>query len=385
VANRHESAFRAEVEYLQDRIGGDYQLIPVWWANLGGKTEYLSDTLPDMAAMMVRAEGVPQIDETVIAELLRGAIAVGPEQEDRSDEQQQELVLRAALGQLGPAVEVRSHEQMDELEQAIRNAWQETTYLRLVRSEAVLEAVGRAVGVAAENVEPSDGSEGEVLTRTSTETEVKTRSIREQVGRIAHAVIGEIDTVVGGVIGQVVGDVNQRLRAAWAEPIGRFLGDIVAYQSKQTEIQGLLSKAIREHAPGWGVPGKPISVIAHSLGGVIAFDAATRSSDALWIDGFVTFGSQAAFFQVLDPRPSLPLYIPGNPIILPETIERWTSLWEPLDVLAFAAGNVFRLHSGLAPTDVRLVHDLHSGLATHGTYWRSNELVTAIQQTLPPL
>jgi pimeloyl-ACP methyl ester carboxylesterase len=117
------------------------------------------------------------------------------------------------------------------------------------------------------------------------------------------------------------------------------------------------------------VPGKPISVIAHSLGGVIAFDAATRSSDALWIDGFVTFGSQAAFFQVLDPRPSLPLYIPGRPIRLPETIERWTSLWEPLDVLAFAAGKVFRLHSGLAPTDVRLVHDLHSGLATHGTYW----------------
>src|ERR1035441_4702144 len=121
VANRDENAFRAEVEDLQDRIGGDYQLIPVWWANLGGKTEYLSDTLPDMAATIVRAEGVPQIDETVVAELLRGAIAVGPEQEVRSDEQQQELVLRAALGQLGPAVGVRSHEQMDELEQAIRN------------------------------------------------------------------------------------------------------------------------------------------------------------------------------------------------------------------------------------------------------------------------
>lgn len=393
VANRDENAFHAEVQNVQSRVGNDYELIPVWWGDLGGKTDYLRDTLPDTAGMMVRAEVAPEIDEAVIAELMRGALAAGGEQQVRSDDQKQEIVIQAAQGQLGPGAEVRS-EDADQLAQAIREAWQETTYLRLVRSDTVLEAVGRAVGAATGNGEPSDGAGEEVLTRASTARdpfaeEIEIRSVREKLGTIARTVMGEIDKVVGGVVGQVLGDVNQTLRAAWAERIGCFLGDIFAYQRNQADIQERLSKAISGHAPGWGVEGKPISVVAHSLGGVIAFDAATRKTAPLWIDGFVTFGSQPAFFEVLDPRQGLPRYSTGNPIGLPGTIARWTNLWEPLDVLAFAAGKVFRLHSGLSPADLRTAHNLNYGLATHSTYWGSPELVVAIQQTLrrtpPPM
>jgi hypothetical protein len=56
------------------------------------------------------------------------------------------------------------------------------------------------------------------------------------------------------------------------------------------------------------------------------------------------------------------------------------SLWEPIDVLAFAVGKVFKLNSGQMPIDVRTVHDLKSGLQTHGSYWHAPELVDAIKQ-----
>ncbi|MGH9342188.1 MAG: hypothetical protein ACRD19_00270 [Terriglobia bacterium] len=386
VANRDEHAFHAQVEDVQNRIGGDYRLIPVWWGDLGGKTEYLRDTLPDTAGVTVRGRAAGEIDEAAIVELLRGAFVTGTEQKVRSEDEREEIIIRAAQAQPDSAAQVRS-EHADELARAIREAWQEATYLRLVRSDAVLEAVGRAVGAATGNVVPFDGTDEEVVTRAFTERdpfaeEVATRSVREKAGKIARAVVSEIDKVVGGVIGQVLGDVNQTLRGAWAERIGYFLGDILAYQRNQAAIQERLSKAVSEHADGWGMEGKPISVIAHSLGGVIAFDAATRSMAPLWIDGLVTFGSQPAFFEILDPRESLPRYRTGNPISLPKTIGRWTNLWEPLDVLAFAAGKVFRLHSGLSPTDLQTAHDLSYGLATHSTYWGSPELVAAIQQTV---
>jgi hypothetical protein len=312
----------------------------------------------------------------MVTELMHAAFAAGS-QTVRSGDEQQEVVIRAARRRMGATYLVRS-EEVDELEQTIRDAWPKTTYLRLVRSNDVLEAVGRAV--AAATAETSGDSEAEILTRG--DEDIETRGVRDKMREIGQAVIGEIDKVVGGVMGQVLGDVNQALRAAWAEPISRFLGDILVYQRNQEEIQQRPSRAISDHAPGWGVEEKPISVVAHSLGGVIAFDAATRNPSPLWIDGFVTFGSQAAFFEVLDPRQNLPRYSSGHPVGLPRTIARWTNLWEPLDVLAFAVGKVFRLSSGVSPTDLRVSHDLNYGLATHSAYWGSNELVEAIRQTV---
>lgn len=383
VANRDEKAFEAQVRELQRRIGDGYELIPVWWGDLGGKTEYLRDTLPEMAAVTVRGEAATGIDEAVLAELARATVA-GGEDEVRSKDQREDIIVQAAQGQTSP--EVRS-EEAEELAEAVRSAWPQTTYLKLVRSAAVLEAVGRAVGAAAAgDTGPSDGGDGEFVTRSTVQdpfTEVDTRSVRANVGRVVRAVMSEIDKVVGGVVGQVLGDVNRNLRTTLAEPIGCFLGDILAYQRNQADIQNRLWQTVCHKTPGWGVEGKPISVLAHSLGGVIAFDAATRTEEPVWIDGLVTFGSQAAFFEVVDPRQSLPRYTSGKPIVLPKTIARWTNLWEPLDILAFAAGKVFRLHSGLNAIDIPTVHDFKSGLSTHGSYWGSPELVAAIGQTIP--
>ncbi len=383
VANRDQVAFEAEVQYLQNGAGAGYQLIPVWWADLGGKTDFLDATLPDMGGVRVRSEDAAALDEAVVAELARAAFAGGALSEVRSDEVKQEIVIRASQGRLESPPAVRG-EDANDLAEAIREAWPKTKYLRRVSSEAVLEAAGRVVGAAVGNADISDSPS---LVRGGEDADIfgdpiVTRTWGGKLKKIAQNVLIEVDNVVGAAVGQALGDVNQALRARWAATIGLFLGDIFAYQRNQAAIQQRLWTALAGHAPGFGVEGKPVSVMAHSLGGVVAFDAATSGANRLWIDGFLTFGSQASFFEVLDPRAGLENYSTGNPIKLPQSIAHWTNLWEPLDVLAFAAGKVFVLHSGLAPNDQRTTHDLHSGLMTHSSYWRSPELLQALRTTI---
>jgi hypothetical protein len=374
VANRDRDAFNEEVSYLQSKVGTNYHLIPVWWADLGGKTDFLEDTLPDMKSRQLRSE----LEDRDLAALGACIATESPEYQVRSADDREDIIVKTAQAHVGITTQVRAG---GELEYGIREAWNSATYLPLIHDQRALEAIGRAVAVASGTIEGSEGLASSYVTRSSDEEDtVETRGIREKVGNVARAVMGEIDKIVGYAVGQVVGDLNQSLRAAWATPIGLFLGDIIAYQRKQADVQYRLIQAINQHSPGWGTKEKPISVAAHSLGGVIAFDAATRTNDPLWISGFITFGSQSSFFEVLDPRPSLATYSPGTPVVLPATIARWMSLWEPLDVLAFATGKVFKLSSGQTPIDVRTVHDLKSGVSTHGSYWRCGELVDAIRQ-----
>ncbi len=374
VANRDQDAFNQEVSYLQDKVGSNYQLIPTWWADLGGKTEFLDDTLPDMGSRQVRSE----LADRDLAAIGASIATDSSEYQVRSGEDREDIIVKSAQAHLGTSTQVPAS---GELEDAIHQGWNFATYLPLIHDKRALEAIGRAVAITSGTIEGPEEPTSSYVTRGSDEEDtVETRGIKEKVGNAARAVMGEIDKIVGYAVGQVVGDLNQSLRAAWAAPIGLFLGDIIAYQRKQAEIQYRLIQTINQHAPGWGTKEKPVSVAAHSLGGVIAFDAATRTDDPLWISGFITFGSQSSFFEVLDPRPSLATYSPGAPIVLPPTISRWMSLWEPLDVLAFATGKVFKLSSGQTPIDVRTVHDLKSGVSTHGSYWHCSELVDAIRQ-----
>src|SRR5262249_51443190 len=144
--------------------------------------------------------------------------------------------------------------------------------------------------------------------------------------------------------------------------------------------QQRLWDAINQHAPGYGTQAKPIGLIAHSLGGVVSFDAmvAPAGGIPLHVDSFVSFGSQPAFFEIIDPRASNASYVTGHPIILPDTIKKWFNLWDVVDLLAFTAGTVFRLSDGGKPEDIPVEDPisvmLDEKLWLHSIYWTTPQL-----------
>ena len=187
-----------------------------------------------------------------------------------------------------------------------------------------------------------------------------------------------------------INDKFQDMRGVMTTALLPFLADVIAYQgsTQRSLIHQRFREVIdKELGPDHGTPAKPLTVIAHSLGGVITFDMATVAETPLCLNQFITLGSQPAFFHVLDRRSqSLDTYN-GSPVTLPDSIGSWTNIWDELDVLAFGAGEVFRLHDGSIPADVpvRCYRDPVRGAAllpSHLGYFTRRASVTAIAKAL---
>lgn len=315
----------------------------------------------------------------------------------RSDEAKRDTVAEAARTRTAERVTVRAGDTAEEVAEAIRASWGDVVYLKAIDHPGVLEAIGRAVADAVTQngapvqFEADDEVEepGEFAVRDDERDvngyEVHTRGPIMAFQRFVGRVVFGVDRAVGAVLGEVLGSVQEFLRKKVSHGVARFVGDVLVYQRNRARIQERLWSYI---PAGWGIDdGHAVDVIAHSLGGVIVFDAATTATPPLHVRRFVTFGSQASFFQVADPRTGLTPYVPekdGSPaqlIALPSSIQSWISLWEPLDPLAFLAGSVFRLPSQEAPTDAMVPHR-PNGLWTHSAYWNSDFVVETIRQAL---
>jgi hypothetical protein len=262
---------------------------------------------------------------------------------------------------------VRSQDE-EELRAAVEAAWGSSRWLPLVGSDTVLRTVGRLLGQLLS--EPEDAGSG-----------VAVRGYREF--EVTRPVMRGLDTLVGAVLSQVAGRFNHYVRSQLAPGVSEFLGDVFVYQRHRNEIHQRVLQTLHEHAPGYGSKDRPVAIVGHSLGGVIAFDFTVAGKPRVWATALVTFGSQAPFFHVLDPRGAdLPAYAIGQPVQLPPTIRRWVNLWEPLDPLAFIASRVFKLEDGQPPADVPLRHLASAGLWTHSVYWTLGELVDVVRRTL---
>src|SRR5438128_1106740 len=188
-----------------------------------------------------------------------------------------------------------------------------TTYLKLIDSEPVLRAVGESIGSSL---------------KRNREAAPEVETARDLGGTLIGGLLHDADRLVGAILGDAFGTVNRFVRTALVPNIAEGLGDVFVYEHRREEIQNRIWMAIGAEAPGYGTQAKPIHVVAHSLGGVISFQAATSSEGRkLWIDGFVTFGSQAPFFHVLDPAGSvIPAYKHDFPVAIPNSIRSWTNL-----------------------------------------------------------
>lgn len=357
VGNRNKQSFVDQVGRLQARVGTDFELIPVFWGHLGAADAGFDDVLPGG-------------DESESLEWAPAAVLPPARSASVTTERQAAIIAAAAAAQMTQE-EGAFVPGDDGVQAAVEEGLPKTTYLRTVRNPEVLAAVGELVGKAAA---PTVSSTDEVF---------------GALGRVVDSVLSGADRLVGAVIGDVLGNVNHDLRSTLVPGVAGFLGDVFAYQHHRRLIQDAIWTEIdgNDSTRGSGTAERPVHVVAHSLGGVISFHAATAADAGrpLFIDGFVTFGSQAGFFHILDPRNSgLAPYVDGTPVLV-RSIRRWTNLWEPLDPLAFLAGKVFVLvdaGEAAAPVDRPTSHLASTGLFTHGTYWESDELVDAVRSTL---
>lgn len=381
IANHDAQQFKETVRALQSQVGGRFTLIEVFWGDIGGVSAGLKDSLPTIFPHEDGARG--DADDSAFLSMLqsqRRAIMGDIVTRAEADAVVESLYHATMLGS-GETNQVVRGGMDDDLRQALDEAIPATRFLKNARDPEVHEVVGRLLAqhIRAQQADGFGVSSGGF----------ETRGRLDDAKQAIKSFIGDIDQLIGRVASNVAGSANQWVRGALADPIALTLGDIVAYHQRRAEIHARLFDALDTQAPGYGTPANPITVLAHSLGGLVTFDAALGSDvmdgdslRQLHIKSWVTFGSQPAFFHVLAPRKGIEVYTKGKPVALPATIGSWTNLWHPLDVLAFAAGTVFRLTGGRVPLDVRVdtpgSEIIDRKVWLHSAYWTSPALLRVL-------
>ena len=420
VANHDKGEFEARVAQLQQNVNQgsatQYVFTPVFWGDLGAHSKGIEDTIPSPPLPWqpaVRADGADGADgqeqykaiSPADVGRLSALLAYRPGLADptaavsppvRSDADKRDTLAAAAKEHAQGAV--RDDQTAEAVAEGIRESWDDVQYLRAIEDEGLLQAVGRAVADAV----TADGASGPGTDDEAADTggqfavrdddaadvepgyEVRWPHPIQAVKRVTGQVLHGVDRALGAVLGEVLGSLQNFLRQRVSRGVADFFGDVLVYQRNQAGIQDRIWSAL---PPPWGRDEKhAVDVVAHSLGGVIAFDAATTAAQGLFIRHFITFGSQSSFFEVIDPRQGLQPYVPGQngqparPVVLPDRIQSWKSLWEPLDPLAFLT-RIFRLASQATPTDEMVPHEPDQ-LWTHSSYWTSSCLPDTIRQVL---
>jgi hypothetical protein len=390
VANHDADRFKQSIEGLQARFGNRHRLIDVFWGDLGGIATGLKDSLPALFPQATDIMRAGDEESQFHALLLAERRSLMSEDITRAgDEAVADAIYQAATGRRtgGGADQTRAD---DDLHQALVEAIPDTRYLRHLHNEPLRQAVGELIADLLRSNNPDDTFSGSDAFGRDSTGGISTRGWAEDTKEAVKRFVAKLDTLIGTVVSNVAGSANQWLRVALAQPISLTFGDVVAYHQRRGEIHQRIFETLDRKAEGWGSLEQPITVIAHSLGGLACFDAALGSDvlqggsrRKLHIKRFVTIGSQPAFFHVLAPREGIETYAPGKPVEVPSSIGEWINLWHPMDVLAFLTAPVFRLTGGRAPKDVRIdtpmSEIMYDNGWMHSAYWQSESLIEAMQ------
>jgi len=384
VANHDTDAFKAMVAALQERAGPAYRLVAVFWGDLAGNADHLRTTLPVLFPSDQETRGVSTDDEFIELLLARRDKLMGAETVRGNDAA--EAIYRAMLASGGAAGPLSPTRRSDPWHDALLAQVPHTRYLKHLSDPDLLQAVGELLADFTRGERPADPGVG---------TLYETRGwIDESKDALMQCIAG-VDRFVGKISTNIAGSANQWMRGMLAEPFALTLGDVVAYHQNRKAIHERLFEVIDREAPGEGTADQPITVLAHSLGGLLILDAAL-GSEVTAADGqprrlhlrhWITCGSQPAFFHVLAPRVGIKPYSENEPAVLPDTIGRWTNLWHPMDPLAFTAAPVFRLQGNVAPSDMRIDSPaselLRNKFWFHSIYWTSPQLLESLKSGHP--
>lgn len=370
IGTRDEVQFGSQVATLGEAAGLP-DARPVFWGDLGARYEYIDQTLPDRHESREQVRGGPDGAEKALRDQTASFLAAGGTDPPGVRTEVRGLtasdVPQAVLAGLRGRTAWEGTELRDvpapssDVELTLAEEWPRTVWLWRVDDTELQLAVGRAL----------------VPLEFADEANVEVRG--PDVGRFVRRRLADLDRVVGAAFGAAGGRLNHQLRTSVLPGATRLVGDILVYQRHQERIQQRVRERIAGVDQALGTANQPVDVIAHSLGGVVAFDMATTDRAPLHIRRLVTFGSQAAFFHVCDPRGGGLAGYDGSTLVrLPPTIGGWTNLWEPLDVVAFIAAKVFQLHDGSPPDDRPVGHLVSSGFWTHSSYWGLDSVAKAI-------
>ncbi|MGD9703557.1 MAG: hypothetical protein AB7Q42_16840 [Acidimicrobiia bacterium] len=185
---------------------------------------------------------------------------------------------------------------------------------------------------------------------------------------------------------RLISSVYRAVRAQYLTASAHFAGDIILYQRRHREIQSRVWETIMREAPGYGLQERPITVVTHSLGGSVAFDAAVAGTPRLHVDHLLTCACTVPYFHVIGCSPNtITPHTPGVASSLPPTIGLWTNFWLPLDPWGYLAAPVFQLSDGSSPADI----EVHSGeredrIMRHAAsnYWRHPTVIKRLRAAL---
>jgi len=164
-----------------------------------------------------------------------------------------------------------------------------------------------------------------------------------------------------------------------------YVGDVMMYLARAAALRQFVHNTVIEACRQR--PDEPLVIIAHSLGGVIAYDYAADPAfaDRPPIDLLVTIGSQVALFAEyglvqgavtpaeLGPRAHRPIYKE------PHLCDRWLNVYDPADFLSFPIGRMFLR----AAEGDRICSAGKPFPASHSAYWENNQVYEAIAAAYP--
>jgi hypothetical protein len=129
-----------------------------------------------------------------------------------------------------------------------------------------------------------------------------------------------------------------------------FLGDVFAYldqrgnRGSEGDIVTIMQDAIRRAIAGKQSADDQVVIIAHSMGGNIAYDILSYFSPDLKCDLFVTVGSQVGLFEELKLFRSSKNTIPSltqKQVLKPRNVKRWLNVIDRSDFLAYSTSRIF--------------------------------------------
>jgi hypothetical protein len=364
VDNRSLEVFHGQVHNLEVSLGNNWKLIPVFWGDLCEQNLDLRYTIPGKRDFSVRS-GESEAIEIVAYELL----SISTDKQISYPER-----ISVVIDSAQKSIQRENIQQTSKFQKAVTDAiseeWGKTQFLTQVGNQEILENIGYTLGQLAE------------AHQAQVTPEFQTRGYIEDIQKFIRIQLEKLDQQIGLILGKAGVNLNAHLRTR-AINNANFLSDIFVYQRHREVIISRVLDTLNQQAPGYGSQEQPINVVAHSLGGIIAFDAAISNESSLWIKKLITFGSQVAVMHLLDPRGGrIEKFAQDQMVEVPPTIEDWINIWEPLDPLAFLVGEVFKLSSGNNPKDIELKHLTSSGLWTHSIYWNHPTFLSLVRQIL---